>query len=1176
MIRKASFDCAKDPLVHGVSLLEASAGTGKTYALARIVLRLIAEQGVEISRILVVTFTTAATEELKGRIRELLVLTLKSLQENDTNITDETILQLGQTEQKRFESIRRIRLAITCFDEAIIETIHGFCSRVLTENSLETAALFEAQLDHASDDLVVEAMHEFWRCRLAGAHPVVTAAASVAQFKPDEMIKFYRSLPATRDYKFGFGCSIDLNNTQEQLVTSYDQLRDAWLNKRSEYLLFIERCVAKNIRAFKNSSFYADVFDQMFKNEAVSPLGLKALEYVQAFKLKVRKEFEEESKPVFSRCAEVFFEQLQQFGAFLRLESASFLDQKIKRWKEVRAILSFDDLLSLTAEAVESKSDAGQSIRNTLRKSFDAALIDEFQDTDPVQFHIFRKLFAETNKHWLYLIGDPKQSIYRFRGADLEAYFSFARETGASVFSLDKNFRTTSSLVCGINAFLSAPKDSPFHHPQLPFNPVSPNLGGEADQEKTFSFGGNILAPFKIRQLEVLGDNKINQTDAREAIRIDMANEIFRLLENGRIGDHRINSGDIAVLVRSNSEAKEVWDYFRSRGLPAVVFTDLSLFETDEAKELAWVLQGLADAHDDRAIRRALATGLLGKKTSDFEHWIDNPELWDDWVGKFREFRMVWRDQGIYIALRKLFRETGAISQNLSRPDGERQVTNFLHLAEVLHQVTSEKPMSPSSLVIWLRAKMEEKDRSKEEFQVRLESESDKIRILTIHKSKGLEYPITFIPDLGFSSTPRKGTFTYHSANGDLVVDLRELACEESLALGRLEERREDARLLYVALTRASSCCYLYHPPFASTEEEQSSAQGFILNQIKQSVSEGSMQIWIDQSDLDNSISHEMLSLPVSALKTSSLELTVRSQTERGPLVSAQFPSGRSIPSSNRIDSFSSLTKQVDFNGADFDSADSITQLYEKVEKEADSIFEFPAGAHAGNFMHDIFEHLEFDHPNSWSALIEQKLIRHQFDPVRWFKPIEKMVKQVMEAELFPGFCLGHLSTSDRMEEMEFLFPSNSNKLGKLVGSLPQDSSLYQYLCGVSESNWSRGGLDGFLTGKIDLVFRHDRRFYILDWKSNRLNGETDGFGQAAIEEEMFSHHYTLQYHIYILALHLHLRARVEAYSYDEHFGGVYYLFTRGIRACSNQGIFQERPSFEVIKILEEFLTSTT
>ena len=225
-------------------------------------------------------------------------------------------------------------------------------------------------------------------------------------------------------------------------------------------------------------------------------------------------------------------------------------------------------------------------------KKFDAALIDEFQDTDPVQFHIFRKLFADTNQHWLYLIGDPKQSIYRFRGADLAAYFSFARQTGATVFSLDKNFRTTSSLVSGINAFLSAPRDSPFHHPQLPFVPVSPNQNGAADQKKTFSSSGENSPPFKIRELEDTGDRRLNQSQAKEGIRIDMANQIFRLLKSGRIGNRGVKAGDIAVLVRSNFEAKEVWDYFCSRGLPAVVFTDLSLFETDEAKELAWVLQG--------------------------------------------------------------------------------------------------------------------------------------------------------------------------------------------------------------------------------------------------------------------------------------------------------------------------------------------------------------------------------------------------------------------------------------------------------------------------------------------------------------------------------------------------------------------------------------------------------
>ena len=1170
-----SFDCSKEPLVPGVSLLEASAGTGKTFALARIVLRLIAEQGLEISKILVVTFTTAATEELRGRIRELLVDACNLLQDDTAVITDETILELKKTEEKRQVSIRRIRLAITCFDEAIIETIHGFCSRVLTENSLETLALFEAELDQASDDLVVEAMQEYWRCNLADTHPVITAATSIAQFKPDDMVKFYRALPTTREYRFGFDQAENGSLAKDQLIHAYDQLRIAWLSDRGEYLKFVEQCVAKNMRAFKNSTFYAGIFDHMFREEAVSPIGLQTLEYVQASRLKVRQKFAEEPKPRFALEAEQFLQQLQQFGVFLRLDSAAFLKERIKQWKEARAILSFDDLLSLTGEAVGKPGSSGDLLRDTLRQSFDAALIDEFQDTDPVQFHIFRKLFAETNKHWLYLIGDPKQSIYRFRGADLEAYFSFARETGATVFSLDKNFRTTSSLVSGINAFLSAPNESPFHHSQLPFIAVSPNHNGQADQEKNFSWNGEISPPFKIKELQGIGDQKINQSDAKEGIRIDMANEIFRLLENGRIGNREVGTGDIAILVHSNFEAKEVWEYFRSRGLPAVVFTDLSLFETDEAKELACVLQGLANAHDDRAVRRALATGLLGKKTSDFQNWINAPELWDEWVGKFREFRTLWHEQGIYVVLRKLFRETGAIGQNLSRLDGERRVTNFMHLAEVLHQATSKNPMSPSSLVVWLRARMDEKDRSKEEYQLRLESESEVIRILTVHKAKGLEYPITFIPFLGFSSERRKGTFTYLTTGGELRVDLREFASEDSLAMGRLEERREDARLLYVALTRASSCCYLYQPALVSKEDEQTSTQGYIFNCIKQLLKEVPIRKWIDQQKLENSISHNYLSFPVRETDGLSNNLNGQERSESEILAAAEFPAGRSIPLCNRIESFSSLTKQVDFNGADLDSIQSHSRPMKKKEKAKDPIFEFPAGAHAGNFIHDVFEHLEFDQPDTWVALIEQKLSRHQFDSNNWLSTIKKMVGQVMEVELFSGFQLGSLSRSNRMEEMEFLFPSHSNPLSDLVDSLPNESTLHNYLCGISKSAWEKDGLNGFLTGKIDLIFRHNAKFYILDWKSNRLNGDVAGFGPNEIRQEMLSHHYTLQYHLYVLALHLHLRDRLPRYSYDRDFGGVYYLFTRGIRSSSNAGIFEDRPSLEVIEILERFFTSS-
>jgi exodeoxyribonuclease V beta subunit len=1167
------FNCATDPIVPGVCLLEASAGTGKTYALARIFLRLVAEHGVEIGKILVVTFTSAATEELRGRIRELLVHALADLQSCGTEISDETIKELGKSEEMREQSIRRIQLALVCFDEAVIDTIHGFCNRVLTENSLETSALFEAELDQSADDLVVEAIQEYWRCQLADVHPVVAAASSLSKMGPDEMVKFYKSLPATQQYQFGFDRGGDLSSVRADLVRSYEDLSQAWVNHRSEYLQFVEQCVTKSMRAYKQLSYHAEIFDYMFGQGAVSPDGLKTLDDVKSSKLKVRKEFENDSKPSFAIQAENFCGLLQRFGLFLRLECSSFLHKRIESWKEARGLLSFDDLLKLTADAVSNPITAGESIRQSLRQAFDAALIDEFQDTDPVQFQIFRELFADTQKHWLYLIGDPKQSIYRFRGADLEAYFSFASNTGAKVYSLDTNYRTTSPLVTGINHFLSASKTSPFQHPQLSFHEVSPNLGGSADENKTFFMQGKQSPPLVLREISQVGDRRVNKAVAQEAIRTDMANEIFHLLEHGQVGEKKVGTGDIAILVRSNAEAREVWEYFRSRGLPVVVFTDLSLFETDEARELLWVLQGMANSRNDRSIKRALASGLLGMTTSDFQQWMDQPREWDQWVGRFRDLSTIWREEGIYMALRRLFRETGAIERNLGRPDGERRVTNFLHLAEVLHHTTTENPMSPSSLLVWLQSKMDQSDRSQEEYQLRLESESESIRILTVHKSKGLEYPITFIPFLGFSNDRKKGSFRYHSDTGELMVDLWELAQEENKERGRTEERREDARVLYVALTRASSCCYLYHPQ-APPSDESSNAQGYLFEGIRNSVESLSVSQWVEQNGYGREITHSFLSLPVKE-KGKSPAQSLSNTSQPKAFSAAEFPSDRALVSDMGVQSFSSLTRQIDFNGADLDGG---TQLgggvSDEVSLSPDPIFDFPAGAHAGNFMHDVFEHLQFDDSTTWAGLIERKLKHHQFDSAKWQNPIHKMIEQVMQLELAPGLRLGLLTRADRMEEMEFLFPASSFSLASLVSALPVDSMLSQYLLGVAESDWDSAEMKGFLTGKIDLIFRWNSKYYLLDWKSNRLNGRGDGFVSPAIHKEMLDHHYVLQYHLYVLALHLHLRARLPGYSYENDFGGVYYLFTRGICSSSQNGVFHDHPSYRVIDALEQFFIS--
>jgi len=1192
MSEPKAFDCSNEPLTQGVTLLEASAGTGKTYALARIFLRLVAEEGVEVAKILTVTFTTAATEELRDRIRSLLVEAHETLLKKAKAGEDPTFLRLRNEKEigvPEEECIRRIKLAITCFDEAIISTIHGFCSRVLSENALETDSLFEAELDKATDEMAMEGVREYWRERFASAHPVVAAAASTEKLKPEDLAKFFNKLPSTQDYILGFEEEGACHLVRTKLLEGFDSLVEAWNEGRKEYVDYVTTCLKKNVKPRIHFAKHADILDKALTKGEVSPAGLKVLEDMRASIFKPTNE--DEPLPRFALQADSFWEVLKEFGRAVRVDCVRYLEDKIEKWKRDRGLLSFDDLLSQTADAVTSEGEGGDALRKSLGDAFDAALIDEFQDTDPVQFEIFRKLFGDTGEHWLYLIGDPKQSIYRFRGADLEAYFDFARKTKAVKYSLDTNFRTVTPLVKAVNAFFST-SGNPFLHEDLPFEEVNPNLDGEADKEKTYREGEGIPPPLVISEMEWEGEKGPTKAEVNEAIRLDMANEIHRLLEEGSIGGRKVRTNDLAILVRGNFEATEVWNYFRKRGLPAVVFTDVSLFDSDEATELLWVLEGIVDSGSERSIRRALATGLLGMTSEDFQAWQDQPEEWADWVGYFRDCLKTWRKEGIYVALRELFRETGAISLNLKRPDGERRVTNFLHLAEVLHQATSNNPLSPSSLVVWLRTRMDDSDTGDDEYQLRLESQSEVISILTVHKSKGLEYPIVFLPSLSMTVGAKAKEFTYHQDDGKLVVDLKEVATDEAKEKGKLEDGQEDARVLYVGLTRAASRCYLYHAPLRLSEDERPPAQTRIMRswaaslekteeeEVRVEETSGEIAVivpqWIDAHDLADQVEYRCFS-PDQAETDSEIKREGEGGSGSDDLDSAKWKVGRGMPMGSIVSSFSGLVEQVDFDGRDLDAE---TESEDRPEKSSSGeglppIFDFDAGAHAGTFMHDVFEHLEFTDPSSWDEFIGRKLTDHNFEPKDWTETIRAMVEQVMGTELESGLTLGSLERKDRMEEMEFYFPVYPGFLPELAAALPEDCLLRHYLEGVDRSEKHRIASDGYLKGLVDLIFRADGKHYVLDWKSNKLNGRPDGFGQSELEREMLDHHYVLQYHLYVVATHRFLRSRLSDYSYERNFGGVYYLFTRGMEIGSRNGIFHDLPDLSVIDALDQFLTQS-
>ena len=237
-------------------------------------------------------------------------------------------------------------------------------------------------------------------------------------------------------------------------------------------------------------------------------------------------------------------------------------------------------------------------------------------------------------------------------------------------------------------------------------------------------------------------------------------------------------------------------------------------------------------------------------------------------------------------------------------------------------------------------------------------------------------------------------------------------------------------------------------------------------------------------------------------------------------------------------------------------------------------IFNFPAGANAGNFMHDVFEHLDFSDSSNWEKYISKKLEDHQYESKKWTSTIYEMVTEVMQTELEKGFSLSLLKKCDRLEEMEFYFPTSSGFLPELAQRIPQHSKLKKYLDRINAEDSRKIEGDGYLKGLIDLSFRKNEKFYLLDWKSNKLGGTNEGFGKNEIEREMLTHHYVLQYHIYTVALHRFLLSRMKDYSYERNFGGVYYLFVRGMKKGTDRGIFHDLPDLETVQILEKFLVS--
>ncbi|NTV25252.1 MAG: exodeoxyribonuclease V subunit beta [Chlorobiaceae bacterium] len=1193
----------------GMNLIEASAGTGKTYAITSLYLRLLLESELTPEQILVVTYTEAATRELREKIRRRIREALDTLQGSDTQDLFLSTLRdrVNSTDSLR-HALRTFEAALAAFDTASIFTIHAFCLRALQGNAFESGSLYDTELMTDQSPLIREVADDFWRLHFFTEESPLLEYAIGRGWSADSLMKLLVSLHITPlSTVLPSFTEEEIASIKSRCRTAFEQVARIWTDKRQEIagLLLENKSLSRAEGAYRQ-----DVLDRLIDHmdrfiQEANPYGL-----FPGFERFTSHGIREGTKAKSSPPSHEFFdlcENLQRLVDLrltaLKAELLAFFRQRLPERKKEGNLRFFDDLLEDLYHALCS-GDRAESLVSALRNRYRAALIDEFQDTDPVQYEIFRKIYAGTMLP-LFLIGDPKQAIYSFRGADIFAYLQASRDVREDRrFTLVSNWRSDPLLLEAFNLFFEDSR-KPFVFDDIEYRPLVPGrcVNGEEPASEA-------PAPLEICFLESNGqDGSLNSGEAMRYAAGTCARQIQAMLPGGAeserllIGDRAVNAGDIAVIVRTHRQARAAQAALSARGIASVMRSDETVFASMEAEEIRILISALAEPARQPLVRSALATRIIGLSGNDIDRLNSDEDAWIARLQQFREYRRIWQEQGIMVMASALMSNESVRERLLSAPgnQGERALTNVLHCFELLHRITHERSLGIESLVAWFSERVAAKEPG-EEYQIRLESDEPAVRIVTVHVSKGLEYPVVFCPFLFGGITSAKDVVQFHDDKGRLVKDFGSPQMAEHRAISDRESLAENLRLLYVALTRARHRCVLFTGRVVD---------GRMGNNGSPMLSPASYLVHVSA---DSKCSPSMLADAVTDLEAKSAdamckELQMLADRSSGAIgfrkiSDAAIPAETNIilPVQEELPEFTvrRFEKQIehDWRVASFTAFSRLhkasMELPDRDEHEAlvsvapeqslpvddRSIFSFPRGARAGILMHALFENLPF-HSATESVvhqIVEQELARHGFDE-SWTSSLEQMVHEVISIRFSSPsgtFSLKDLKASGWLTELEFHLPLKritAPELGMVLarhGALQPGDDLIQ----LAESLEFQP-VKGVLMGFMDMVFEADGRFWLVDWKSNHLGNVSDDYHYSALQASMAEHRYRLQYLLYTVALDRYLSMRKPKYRYAEHFGGVIYIYLRGVRSENGEstGIFRDLPSESLVRELAGLLS---
>ncbi|MEE9326148.1 MAG: exodeoxyribonuclease V subunit beta [Cocleimonas sp.] len=1158
-------------------LIEASAGTGKSWTVTLLYLRLILEKNLTVDQILVVTFTEAATKELRNDIRNRLVEATLAFAQADYQKDDE-YLKLIQSSDNKEQALSQLNRAKLSLDEAAIFTIHSFCKRALNENAFDTGLPFESELMDDDRELMQKLTDDFWRRRFEKAPKVLLLKLKNTKITPDTLLNdLWKHVGKPYLVNKGPLKTQISNETWVKLDQLFNDVMTMWeidgceiselliANKNLNGNKYRVSTVEKNCSQFMKITSLSDITKDLLK---VDLKRFKASSLVEGTNAKG----ETPTHPFFELWESFsdLWEQVETiiegYISQIKIDLLDYLRKELPKEKQRLGLLSYDDLLLNLQQSIKARPE----LANDLCQKYPAALIDEFQDTDPIQYEIFNSIYSGSSNSAVFLVGDPKQAIYSFRGGDIDTYlFAKSNTLDSNHHTLKKNWRSHPDLIAAFNS-LYAKRDNSFRDEGI--NYIEVEAGDKVNQDLLTPNEPSSLRFWQVQQSEEVKGVK----QVRKAIANAVAGDIAELLNasnqgNAKIGDELIQGGDIAILIRSHSEGDLIKSALNDRGIASVQSSKNSIFETHEANELIVLLTAIVEPQREDNVRRALVTELIGKQAEDLLIFERDSNTWESQLLNMQNWHYQWKEQGFLPMMRELMHSENLHQHLLSFSDGERRITNILHLSELIHQQSQKLSLSMEEVLRWLRQK--QMSSSQTESELRLESDEKLVKIVTIHKSKGLEYPIVYCPFVGISGKDNSDKiFSFHK-DKENYLEIGSPDIEDHKTLRKAEESAEDTRLLYVALTRAKYQCTVVCSPESISGSPDKTALGWLLTDGKSIMPSKSKKAEKDKNDADFYESYnkrlELLSrnngISLLALPKFSDSLCFKLTHVNQQLTARSFKA--KIRSQAQVTSFSKLSAGAHKEEPDYDASSHSDKHLPAITEN-----EFPRGATAGSCLHEMYENLDFTLSlDEQSELITGTLNKFSYDK-KHQESAMMLIENSLKAELFKGFRLNQLTKDKRLDEMEFYLPLKQLQIEHLrqilLKHLPENWQVVRDA--VSTLNFDQ--VQGYLKGFIDLIFEHNDQYYVVDYKSNTLTDyQTD-----KLLPVMADSHYYLQYLLYSVALHRYLKKRIENYSWQTHIGGVYYLFIRGMgedaaAQSSNKGggAFYNKPDYKLIDALD-------